>query len=143
MVVNQFAGDAGDGLLACRIDIYQDDFVQQGKAVGEIFVEITGTCVEVRLENSRQLLVPIEGTHGEYALFYLGRMVRIVAQENHLVVLYLEIETTVYSAETCHTSLYFFVSQSAHLRQSHGGYPVLNVDTDGDTQLYIGDISQG
>ena len=55
MVVNQFAGDAGDGLLACRIDIYQDDFVQQGKAVGEIFVEITGTCVEVRLENSRQL----------------------------------------------------------------------------------------
>ena len=143
MVVNQFAGDAGDGLLACRIDIYQDDFVQQGKAVGEIFVEITGTCVEVRLENSRQLLVPIEGTHGEYALFYLGRMVRIVAQENHLVVLYLEIETTVYSAETCHTSLYFFISQSAHLRQSHGGYPVLNVDADGDTQLYIGDISQG
>lgn len=60
-----------------------------------------------------------------------------------LVVLYLEIETTVYSAETCHTSLYFFVSQSAHLRQSHGGYPVLNVDADGDTQLYIGDISQG
>ena len=70
-------------------------------------------------------------------------MVRIVAQENYLVVLYLEIETTVYSAETCHTSLYFFISQSAHLRQSHGGYPVLNVDTDGDTQLYIGDISQG
>lgn len=84
MVVNQFAGDAGDGLLACRIDIYQDDFVQQGKAVGEIFVEITGTCVEVRLENSRQLLVPIEGTHGEYALLYLGRMVRIVAQETTL-----------------------------------------------------------
>ena len=116
MVVNQFAGDAGDGLLACRIDIYQDDFVQQGKAVGKIFVEITGTCVEVRLENSRQLLVPLEGTHGEYALFYLGRMVRIVAQENYLVVLYLEIETTVYSAETCHTSLYFFIGQSAHLR---------------------------
>ena len=38
--------------------------------------------------------------HGEYALLYLGRMVRIVAQENYLVVLYLEIETTVYSAET-------------------------------------------
>ena len=116
MVVNQFAGDAGDGLLACRIDIYQDDFVQQGKAVGKIFVEITGTCVEVWLENSRQLLAPVEGTLGEYALLYFGRMVRIVAQENYLVVLYLEIETTVYSAETCHTSLYFFIGQSAHLR---------------------------
>ena len=133
MVVNQFAGDTGDGLLACRIDIYQDDFVQQGKAVGEILVEIAGTCVEVRLENSRQLLVTVEGAHGEYALLYLGRMVCIVAQENYLVVLYLEIETTVYSAETCHAFLYFVAGHSAHLRQGHGGYSIFYVDADGDT----------
>ena len=50
------------------LNALEDDFVQQGKAVGKIFVEITGTCVEVWLENSRQLLVPVEGTHGEYAL---------------------------------------------------------------------------
>ena len=133
MVVNQFAGDAGDGLLACRIDIYQDDFVQQGKAVGEIFVEITGTCVEVRLENSRLIVWLIEGTHGEYALLYLGRMVRIVAQENHLVVLYLEIETTVYSAETCHAAFDFLIRSTVEEGECHGCHTILYIDADGNT----------
>ena len=64
-------------------------------------------------------------------------MMGIVAQEYDFVILDLEIETTVYSVETCHTLLDLFVCRTIEVGECHGCYAILYIDADGNTQLDI------
>ena len=81
------------------------------------------------LEDSCDLLVLIEFAHGQHALFDFRGMMCIVAQEDYPVVLYLEVEPAVYSAEAGHAFFDFFIGHSVQVCQCHGSYSVLNVDT--------------
>ena len=40
VVVDELAGDAGDGFLACGVDVAENDLVELTERVGEIVVEV-------------------------------------------------------------------------------------------------------
>ena len=70
-------------------------------------------------------------------------MVGIIAEEDHLVGLDLEVEATVHTSVGLHTVFQFLCRTTIELCHSHGGNAVLNVDGDGLAQLYILDILDG
>lgn len=60
IVVDKLARDSGYGLFARRIDVTEYHFIKLAQRVGKVFVEVTGTCVEMRLEYRRYLTVGIQ-----------------------------------------------------------------------------------
>ena len=45
IIINQFAGDARNRCFACRIDIYQNYFVEQREAVGKVLIKVACTGI--------------------------------------------------------------------------------------------------
>ena len=78
------------------------------------------------------LLVLVQLADGLHALGYFGRVVGVIAEEYNPVVLQLEVEAAVHSAEACHALLDFFVGGTAEMGECHGGNTILDVDTDGN-----------
>ena len=76
----------------------------------------------------------------QYALFDFCGVVCIIAQEDNAVILQLEVEAAIHSAERQHSAAYFFRRSSCNLCQSHGGNAVVNVDADGNAQFHILDV---
>ena len=91
------------------------------------------------LEDDGYLLVLVQLADGLHALGYFGRVVGVIAEEYNPVVLQLEVEAAVHSAEACHALLDFFVGGTAEMGECHGGNTILDVDADGNTQLNIVD----
>ena len=84
----------------------------------------------MRLEDDGYLLVLVQLADGLHALGYFGRVVGVIAEEYNPVVLQLEVETAVHSAETCHSLFDFLVGHSVQMCERHGSYAVLYVDAD-------------
>lgn len=82
----------------------------------------------MRLEDGCDLLVLVKFAHRQHALFDFRGVVGVVTQKDDTVVLDLEVEPAVYSAETCHASFYFFIGHPVKVCQCHGGYAVFYVD---------------
>ena len=59
MVVDKLRCNAFDRLFTGRIDFCENDFVQQTQRISEFFVEVTGTGIEMRLEDGCNLTVLI------------------------------------------------------------------------------------
>ena len=93
----------------------------------------------MRLEDGCNLLVFVKFAHRQHALFDFRGVVGVVTQKDDTVVLDLEVEPAVYSAETCHASFYFFIGHSVKVCQCHGGYAVFYVDANRNSQLNIVD----
>ena len=89
------------------------------------------------------MLVLIEFTNALGTLIDLFRMVGIVAEENHLVGLNLEIKATVHTSEGLHTVFQFLLATAIELGHRHSGNAVLNIDGDGLSELDIGDTLDG
>ena len=87
----------------------------------------------MRLEDDGYLLVLVQFTDGLQTLGYFRRMVGVIAEEYNSVILQLEVETAVHSAEACHALLDFLVGGTAEMGECHGGNAVLDVDADGNT----------
>ena len=76
--------------------------------------------------------------HPSLSLIHIfGRVVGVIAEEYNPVVLQLEVEAAVHSAEACHALLAFFVGGTAEMGECHGGNTILDVDADGNTQLDV------
>lgn len=73
------------------------------QCLGKFLVEVTRTCIEVRLENRRDLTVAVQFTDALRTLVDLLGVVRIVTEEHDAVVLQLEIEAAVDTFEGPHT----------------------------------------
>lgn len=97
----------------------------------------------MRLEDGCDLLVFIEFADRQYALFDFRRMMGVVAQEDYLVILDLEIEPAVYTAEAVHSLSDLFVGHSVEVCKRHGGYAVFDVDAYRNSQLDIVDTGVG
>ena len=136
-VQDEATADAGDRLLAGRIDVCQDDLVGQRETVGKVGVEITSPGVEVRLEDDSDLSSLVQFAYGADALRNLCRMVGIVAQYGVCGGLQFEVEAAVYPAEGGHAQLDFCIGGTVQMCQGHGGYAVFNVDADRYTQLDV------
>ena len=60
-------------------------------------------------------------------------MMGIVAQKYHFVILDFEVETAVYSAETCHAAFDFLIRSTVEVGECHGCHTILYIDADGNT----------
>ena len=91
----------------------------------------------MRLEDGCDFLVFVKLTHRKHALFDFRGMMCVVAQEDDTVVFDFEIEPTVYSSETGHSSFNLLGSHSVQVRQCHGSYAILYVDAYRNSQLDV------
>ena len=97
----------------------------------------------MRLEDGCDLLVFIEFADRQHALFDFRGMMGVVAQKDYLVILDLEIEPAVYTAEAVHSLSDLFVGHSVEVGECHGGYTILDVDAYRNSQLDIVDTCVG
>ena len=68
IVVYEFAADSGNGKFPGGIDVKNYHIVKQRKCIGELLIEVSGTAVQMRLENSLDVLVLVKFLDAEYAL---------------------------------------------------------------------------
>ena len=94
-------------------------------------VEVTGTGIEVRLEDGRDVLVFIEFTDASGTLVNLLRMVGVVAEEDHPVRFDLEIKTTVNTSIGFHTVFQFTCCTTIELCHGHGSNTIFYIDGNG------------
>ena len=57
VVIDQLGCNTWDRLLASRVDVAEDYFVQETQAVGKVFVEVAGSSIQVRLEDGCYLAI--------------------------------------------------------------------------------------
>src|SRR3712207_78641 len=95
------------------------------------------------LENGGNLLVLVQLPHALGTLVYFLGMVGIIGKKNMLVVLYLKVKTAVHSSVCLHSVAQFFSGATAQLGHCHCRYAVFNIDGNGLTKLYVGDIFNG
>ena len=57
IVIDKLRGYSWNRLLASWIDVAEDNLVQETQTVGEIFIEIAGSSIQVRLEDGCYLTV--------------------------------------------------------------------------------------
>ena len=60
IVIDKLGGYSWNRLLASWIDVAEDNLVQETQTVGEIFIEIAGSSIQVRLEDGCYLTVLIQ-----------------------------------------------------------------------------------
>ena len=128
VVIDQLGGDTLDRLFASRVNLGEDDLVKQAQRIGKVLVEVAGTGVKMRLEDSRNLTVLIQLTDALGTLLDLLGMVGIVAEEDQTVVLDLEIEATVNTSIGLQAVAQLVGSTSCQLGHGHSGNTILDID---------------
>ena len=88
VVVDELGGNSWDRLLASRIDIAEDDFIEETQAVGKVLVEVTGAGVEVRLEDGCNLAIFVKLTNTLCTLVNLFWVMSVVGKESGLSFLF-------------------------------------------------------
>ena len=115
-------------MFAGRVDLRQDDFVEQTQRLRKLTVEIASTGVEVGLEDGRDMTVLIQLANATCTLVNLFRMVGVVAEEDKAVGLNLEVETTVHTTIGAHAVTQFIGCAAIELGHGHSGNAILNVN---------------
>ena len=81
-----------DGLLACRINIEQQNLVELLQASRKIFGKIACTRIKMWLKNAGNLTVAINRFYGTYQSAYLVGMMRIVVDVDYFAAAELLVE---------------------------------------------------
>ena len=107
------------------------------KCLCKLFIEVTCSCVEVRLEDCSNLLVSVEFLKTFCTLQNLLWMMRIVREEYMAIILYLEVETAINTTVCLHSIAQFFCRTAIELSHSHCRDTVFNVDRYWLSKLHI------
>lgn len=140
VVEDEFACHTRNRLFACRIDIGEHNLIEIAESGCEVLIEIAGASVEVRLKHNRNLTIRINlaqtlGTHEDL----LGVMT-VVGKENMARCAHLEIEPTVDSLVSFHSTTDLFGSTTVELGECHSGNTILDIDWYGLPEFHILDI---
>ena len=92
-------GDAGNRLLAGRVDGQQDDLVELGEYLGEGLLKVAGAAVEVWLEDARDGFAWVYFAHGGDEGVHLLGVVRVVVDENMAAVVHDIVEAAFHAGE--------------------------------------------
>ena len=111
--------------------------------ISEVLVEVAGTGVEMRLEDSGQLTALVELAQTLGALQDLLGVMSIVGKQYVTVVVDLEIEATLYAVVCAHAVAQFLCGATIELGKCHGSHTILYINRYRLSELHIRDVFHG
>ena len=127
-------GDAGDRLFAGGVDGQDDDCVGVAECGAELFEQIAGAGVAVRLEDDMDAFVSALARGSERGANFRG-MVAVVVDDGDAAGLTTLLEATVDAAETAEAFGDFFGRDFELVRDGYGGGGVEHVVAAGHVQI--------